>query len=64
MKFRRIILLLALLAFIPTKVKALSIVESYQRIILEEESSYRPQTYDLYIFLSKYYLFFLYNQVE
>ena len=47
-KVRRIILLLALLVFIPTKVKANSIVESYQRIILEEGSSYRPQTYDLY----------------
>ena len=48
-KVRRIILLLALLVFIPTKVKANSIVESYQRIILEEGSSYsKPQTYDLY----------------
>lgn len=48
-KVRRIILLLALLVFIPTKVKANSIVESYQRIILEEGSAYsRPQTYDLY----------------
>lgn len=48
-KVRRIILLLALLVFIPTKIKANSIVESYQRIILEEGSSYsRPQTYDLY----------------
>lgn len=46
-KVRRIILLLALLVFIPAKVKANSIVESNQRIILEE-SSYRPQTYDLY----------------